>query len=118
MRLDLTIPDNTSAVVLSLAGIVILTEADARQFWQAVDDALEQNRVHLVVDLSGTRLLNTTGIGLLVSGLRKTRARGGDLRLCGAAGAISHILTVTDLIKVFKTYETAAAAAESFLTTL
>jgi anti-sigma B factor antagonist len=104
--------------VLTLEGIVALTEADAHLFRQTVKDVVDRGFSRLVVDMSKTRLLNTTGLGLLIAGFKTAREQSGDVRLTGADSMVTRILTVTDLIKIFRIFNTVEEALASYGTDL
>lgn len=73
------------------------------------DDQLE----HLVVDLSGVEYLDSTGIGVLVGGLKKMRAGPeGCFVLAGGSERILHIFRITGLTKVFPMLDSVDKALE------
>jgi anti-sigma B factor antagonist len=48
---------------------------------EAVDSALAQGHVEMVVDLTRVGFIDSTALGVLVGSLRRARAEDGDLRL-------------------------------------
>jgi anti-sigma B factor antagonist len=69
----------------------------------------------LVVNLDNVGFLDSTGLGVLVGGLRRVRARDGSLDLVCTQPRILKILRITGLTEVFGIYETvdqAIAAAK------
>ena len=69
----------------------------------------------LVVNLDKVGFLDSTGLGVLVGGLRRVRARDGSLDLVCTQPRILKILWVAGLTEVFGIYETvdqAIAAAK------
>jgi anti-sigma B factor antagonist len=69
---------------------------------------------NVVVDLGGVRHMNSSGLGMLIGALTSVRNAGGDLRLSGVGGRVHTLLTVTKLIGVFQSFESADAAVASF----
>jgi anti-sigma B factor antagonist len=67
----------------------------------------------VVVDLSEVSFLDSTALGVLVSGLKRFRSAGGDLRLVVTGRSVSKVLEITGLHEVFKIYETAEAAVSA-----
>lgn len=65
----------------------------------------------LVVDLEGVEFLDSTGLGVLVGGLKKVRAHDGMLRLVCTQDRLLKIFRITGLAKVFDIHNTAEAAA-------
>ena len=75
----------------------------------------EGGRPRLVVDLSKTDFMDSTGIGLLVNGAKTLRAAGGDVRLAGMQDRIKNLFVVTRLLgPVFEDYADVEAAVQSF----
>jgi anti-sigma B factor antagonist len=56
---------------------------------------------HLVVDMEGVDFLDSTGLGVLVGGLKRVRAHEGSLRLVCTQERILKIFRLTGLTKVF-----------------
>jgi len=69
---------------------------------------------NVVVDLAGIRHMNSSGLGMLIGALTSVRNAGGDLRLAGLGSRIETLLSVTKLLDVFQTFETADRAVASF----
>jgi anti-sigma B factor antagonist len=70
---------------------------------------------HLVVDMEGVDFLDSTGLGVLVGGLKRVRAHDGSLRLVCTQERILKIFRITGLTKVFPIHssvEEAAAATD------
>lgn len=64
----------------------------------------------LVVDLEAVEFLDSTGLGVLVGGLKKVRAHDGSLRLVCTQDRLLKIFRITGLAKVFEIHDTAEAA--------
>ena len=60
----------------------------------------------LVVNLDKVGLLDSTGLGVLVGGLKRVRAHDGSLDLVCTQQRILKILKITGLTEVFGIYET------------
>jgi anti-sigma B factor antagonist len=70
---------------------------------------------HLIVDMEGVDFLDSTGLGVLVGGLKRVRAHDGSLRLVCTQERILKIFRITGLTKVFPIHasvDEAAAAAD------
>jgi anti-sigma B factor antagonist len=65
---------------------------------------------HLVIDLEGVEFLDSTGLGVLVGGLKRVRAHDGSLRLVCTQERILKIFRITGLTKVFSIHDTVDAA--------
>jgi anti-anti-sigma factor len=64
----------------------------------------------VVIDLSRTRDLNSSAIGVLVGAYRRATARGTALRLSGADRALQNVLTILKLVNVLPVYDHVEAA--------
>ena len=58
--------------------------------------------------------MNSTGLGILISGLTTMRNNGGELKLANVTEKIQSLLTITKLITVFETFESVDQAVASF----
>jgi anti-sigma B factor antagonist len=65
---------------------------------------------HLVIDMEAVEFLDSTGLGVLVGGLKKVRAHDGSLHLICNQDRLLKIFRITGLAKVFVIHETAEAA--------
>jgi anti-sigma B factor antagonist len=70
--------------------------------------ALPSPRV--VVDLREVTFLDSTGLGVLVAGLKRARENGGDLRLVATSSHILRMLAITRLDSVFAVFPEVSAA--------
>jgi anti-sigma B factor antagonist len=64
-----------------------------------------------IVDLARVESIDSAGLGVLLSALRRTRRSGGDLPLAAPQDAVHRILTATGLISVFSVYPSVELAA-------
>jgi anti-sigma B factor antagonist len=71
---------------------------------------VEQGNSRIVVDLSGTEFIDSSGLGALVSGLKAARQAGGDLRIAAPTRQVITVLELTNLNRVLRTHETADGA--------
>jgi anti-sigma B factor antagonist len=56
----------------------------------------------VVVDLSATESMDSSGLGALISGLKTARQAGGDLRIAGAGPQVEAVLDLTNLRRVLR----------------
>ena len=69
----------------------------------------------IVIDMEGVEFLDSTGLGVLVGGLKRVRAHEGSLRLVCTQERILKIFRITGLTKVFPIHtsvEEAVAATD------
>jgi anti-sigma B factor antagonist len=61
--------------------------------------------LRVIVDLDGVDFLDSTGLGVLVGGLKRLRSNGGDLELVCTQGRILKVFSITGLTKVFAIHD-------------
>ncbi len=69
---------------------------------------------NILLDLGNVEFIDSSGLGLLVRFLTRSRAVDGDLQLCGISRRVREVLKVTRLAGVFETHETEALAIVAF----
>lgn len=111
----LTIQTRTvnTVTILDLSGHIIIGSGDAI-LREGVRDCLEQGRNRILLNLAAVKAIDESGVGELVSAYTQTREHGGQLKLLNLPPKIQDILTITQLITVFETYDDEAEAVESF----
>ena len=76
-------------------------------------ELVNDGNFHLVVDMEGVDFLDSTGLGVLVGGLKRVRAHDGSLDLVCTQERILKIFRITGLTKVFGIHETVDGAIEA-----
>lgn len=64
-------------------------------------DLVSAGQYHLIVNMENVEFLDSTGLGVLVGGLKRVRAHEGTLRLVCTQERILKIFRITGLTKVF-----------------
>ena len=65
---------------------------------------------NLVIDMESVEFLDSTGLGVLVGGLKKVRAHNGSLELICTQDRLLKIFRITGLAKVFVIHDSADGA--------
>jgi anti-sigma B factor antagonist len=103
MDIDLSEGRSGACTVIAPHGeLDVLTAAALRT---AIGDVIQAGRVHLVLDAAGITFMDSTGIGVLVIALRRTRASGGSFAIAGAHGRTLRTLAMTGLDRVFDLHD-------------
>jgi anti-sigma B factor antagonist len=106
--LSLTTRTEGDRTVVSVGGeIDVYTAPKLRE--QLVD-LVNAGQYHLVVDMEDVEFLDSTGLGVLVGGLKRVRAHEGSLRLVCTQERILKIFRITGLTKVFPIHDSVADA--------
>ena len=81
------------------------------QLKQEIIKLAESGVKRLIIDLSKVEYMDSTGLGVLISGLKRLRESEGNLALVGPGVRITRIFEITGLDKIFDIYQTEAEAA-------
>jgi anti-sigma B factor antagonist len=105
MELNISTALEGGSCVVTVAGEVdIYTSPELKG---ALANAAADGCTLVVVDLTGVSFIDSSGLGVLVGALRRAREAGGDLRLVAGDDAVSRIMKITGLDKVFSMHATA-----------
>ena len=103
------VSDNT--YVISLAGEVDLYTAP--EFKQQLLEVIAQGGRDVIVDFADTTFIDSTTLGVLVSGVKRLRSNDGQLSLVCSDRNITKIFEITGLDKVFTIYSTREEAVSA-----
>jgi anti-sigma B factor antagonist len=110
MELVISIENEGSSCMMALDGEVdVYTSSRLRQ---ALNEAIDKGCGNVVVDLQELGFIDSSGLGVLVSALRRLKENGGTLRLVCTKESILKIFRITGLDKVFPIFSTVAEAQE------
>jgi len=99
--------------VLKFSGS-LLGEPDATKVRKKVHSLVHDDMRKVVIDMGDLKWINSAGLGSLIASLTTLRNAGGDLRLAKGPDNVESLFRITELVKVFKMYETVAGAVASF----
>lgn len=99
-------------MILQLSGKIMGGE-DHELFHSQIKTLINEGYVDVVLNMGKVNWINSTGLGVLVSGYHTLKKNGGQMRICDVSGRIDNILNVTQLKLVFETYDNEAAALAS-----
>ncbi|NLP08781.1 STAS domain-containing protein [bacterium] len=111
--MDIQTRTEGSVRILELTGD-LMGGAELDRFRQCIDKAIEEEMVNVVVDLGKVNWMNSSGLGMLISGLTSLRSSGGDLRLANLTERIRRPLQITKLDSVFQQFTSVADAVKSY----
>ncbi len=104
-----------TVVILDLHG-KLMGGPDADSFRDTLRSLLDEGKKNVIVNLRGINWINSTGIGILITGYTTLRKHGGDLKLLNVSDRIQSILYVTKLNLIFECYGSEDEALGSFET--
>jgi anti-sigma B factor antagonist len=92
----------------------IMGGPDASLLHDKLHEYIEQDQKKVIIDLSRVDWMNSTGLGILISGYTTLRNHNGQLKLVNVTDKIQSLLTITKLITVFDSYDSLEEALEAF----
>ena len=98
----------TNVTVIQPTGRLNMVAASALR--KQLQDIVEGGSSRIVVDLSATEFIDSSGLGALISGLKIARQEGGDLRIAATPKQVGTVLELTNLNRVLPTYESVDTA--------
>ncbi|MEI2810236.1 MAG: STAS domain-containing protein [Nocardioides sp.] len=111
MDLTLATRDLAGRVVIEVAGeIDVYTAPKLRD---RLSDLVAEGAHDLIVDMEGVEFLDSTGLGVLVGGLKKVRSHDGSLELVCTQERLLKIFQITGLSKVFAIHDSVETALAS-----
>ena len=91
-----------------------LDVAVAPAFREALMQLLEAGSTKLIIDLGGVTLVDSSGLGTILVGLKGARRAGGDLRIARPPPQFNTLLKVTSLSGVVPVYPSVEDALADF----
>ena len=111
LAMDLDVETGTidGAALLTLRGEIDVYTAPRLR--QAIIDLVDGGANRIVVDMEKVDFLDSTGLGVLVGGLKRVKMKEGSLSIVTTQDKILKIFDITGLNKVFAIHPTVEAAA-------
>ena len=92
----------------------IMGGPDASLLHDKLYEYIKQDKRKVVVDLAQVDWMNSTGLGILISGYTTLRNNEGLLKLANVTDKIQSLLTITKLVSVFEAFDSVDDAVKSF----
>lgn len=93
--------DSGDETILRIEGT--LDAATAPDLRGVVDAIVDEGRLLITLELSGLRLIDSSGVGVIVSLFKRVRANGGQVRIVGLRDQPRAIFRLLRLDRVFPT---------------
>jgi len=104
---------NGDVTILDLNGRITIGSGE-EALRNATQDTLNNGAKKVVINMGGVTMIDSSGIGELVSAYTTATNRGAKLKLANLPAKVSDILTITQLITVFDVFDSEAEAVQSF----
>lgn len=110
MELEITTDRSDGVCTIVLSGEVDVYTAP--QLKESLVAQIESGCPRVIVDMNGVGFIDSSGLGVLVSGLRRAKERDGCIRLVCTREHVLKIFRITGLDKVFAIFPDASEARE------
>ncbi|MFL6450647.1 MAG: STAS domain-containing protein [Bryobacteraceae bacterium] len=103
-----------NVTVLDLEGQLVAGD-EAASFRELIDVLIGEAKIWILANLHGVRMIDSSGLGVLVSAHLAIEKAAGAMKLLNASQRHMNLLVLTKLSTLFPNFEDEGAAIESFL---
>ena len=93
-----------------------LTIDGAQHLKDKINSLIAQERTHILLNLQGVPYIDSGGLGQLLASYSSVVKAGGALKLLSVSSRNHDLLSITRLVTVFESFDSEAAAVQSFPT--
>lgn len=111
--MKIKVVEKYEAVIIELSGSA-LGGNEATEFSTTLRKLLGEGKKNIVVDLGEVSFMNSSGLGMLISGLTTVKKEGASFKLARVTEKIESLLVITKLTTIFEYYDTVENAIKSF----
>jgi len=104
--------DYDSVSLLKITGQVDLH--NVHQITEALEGALNENKINVVVDMEDVEAIDSSGLGALIGNLKIFKSKSGTLAISGMSTAVKDLFNLTRLTGFFQIFETSEEALKFF----
>jgi len=99
-------------MVLELSG-KIMGGPDFDKFKGEITELVDGGYKDVILDLSGVPWINSTGLGILITGYHSIKAAEGTMKICNVKERVLSIFYISQLENIFDVYETREEALKA-----
>jgi anti-sigma B factor antagonist len=99
--------------ILEMSG-KLMGGPDAEAFDETIKTLIHEGCRNVIVNMEKVNWVNSTGLGILISGYTTLKKSGGELKLLKVSDRIENIFIVSKLFTVFQSFQDEEAAVKSF----
>ena len=104
-----------SVTILDIVGKLTMDQG-ADHLKDKINSLISQNRTQVVVNLKEVPYIDSGGLGQLVASFGSVMKAGGAMKLLHVSSRNHDLLSITRLVTVFESFDSEAAAVQSFPT--
>jgi len=114
--MKITSKKNGDVMIIEISGRVV--GEDSLQMRREIAGWLaeipEEQKPKIILKLDGVSMMDSSGLGVLVSSYTSVQKKEGRLVLAGLGRGLQNLIAITKLARVFEVYETEDEAVKSF----
>jgi len=114
--MNMNVKTYTKQINNEVIGINIEGEIDvytSPKVKEALNDLIQKENYNIVVNLEEVTYIDSTGLGVLIGGLKKVKEHNGYIKLICTNPQIKKIFDITGLVKIFGIYDNENDALKS-----
>jgi anti-sigma B factor antagonist len=101
-----------NCMLLELSG-KIMGGPDFDKFKGEIHDLIEEGYKNVILDMAGVPWINSTGLGILITGYHSIKAAEGSMKICNVKERVLSIFYISQLENIFDVFETRDEALAS-----
>jgi anti-sigma B factor antagonist len=102
-----------NVMILELSG-KIMGGPDFDKFKEEIAKLVEGGFKNVILDMSGVPWINSTGLGILITGYHSIKAAEGTMKICNVKERVLSIFYISQLENIFDVYETLDEALAAY----
>jgi anti-sigma B factor antagonist len=102
-----------NVMILELSG-KIMGGPDFDKFKEEIAKMIEGGFKNVILDMSGVPWINSTGLGILITGYHSIKAAEGTMKICNVKERVLSIFYISQLENIFDVYETLDQALAAY----
>lgn len=110
----ISLHDVSGVTIVNVTGRLTLGQGSSC-LRDTVRNLLDTGRKQILINLAGVSLIDSSGIGNLISSLTDVNRAGGRLKLLNLTRRVKDLLQITKLFDLFEVYVDVAEALRSYL---
>jgi anti-sigma B factor antagonist len=110
--MEITFAQHDQVVVVSIQGSIDSLNAD--RLTEAFTVHLASGAVRLVADFGGVHYTSSAGLRSLLSTVKDSRRKGGDLRIAAVQPEVERVLSLSGFTSIIKTFPSVTLAVASY----
>lgn len=111
--MDITVKHEHNVHIISLSGS-LLADVQAKELLDNMNKLIDDGNKNFIFDLKDLQFINSSGLGLLLTCLTKSRKAGGDVILANVPDQVSNLLVITKLNNIFHNTGNLESALKKF----